>query len=189
MSDAEKRLYLIGTDHCTQYIYKQDSLNSKYRVRDFAAHLADEVSRLKIRVLAEELNEEAVTSKANCAIASNVQRLALGLGIAHVFCDPDSNQRKALGIPSTREIKEQLGMGTFLDSRATSLLEQEQRKYWTIREKYWLDCMDSRLEKKVLFVCGADHVERFEDLAARQGIHVEVLVKNWWTNSKSVIPD
>lgn len=182
-------LYLIGTNHCTQYIYESDSLNFRYRVRDFAARLVSEASRLKIQVLAEELNEEAVANNRNRVIASNVQRVALDLRIAHMFCDPASDQRKALGIPSTQEIKEQLGLGMFLDPEATSLLEQEERKYWPIREKYWLDRLNSKLEKRVLFVCGADHVERFEDLAAKQRNQVEVLVKNWWTNSESVTLD
>lgn len=181
-------LYIIGTYHCTQYIYRADNLNHGYRVEEFAAYLREQAIGLHIELLAEELSKEAITQNMNCAIDSNARRVAAHIGIAHVFCDPDSAQRKILGIPSEREIREHLGLGRVLDHDAVRLVDEESQKHWSVREELWLNCMSSRLQNNILFVCGESHVRRFADLVLQHGHQVQILIENWYANPGEITP-
>jgi hypothetical protein len=181
-------LYIVGTDHCTQYVYRTDNLNRSLRVEEFAAYLRKEAIRLRIKLIAEELSQETVAKNTNRATSSNARRVALDLGVAHRFCDPDSDERRRLGIPSEGEIEKRLGFGRVLDHDPLRQVEHEERKYWPMREEFWLNCIRDRLQNRVLFVCGAQHASRFQDLVAANGEQVEVLIEDWYTHPRQITP-
>lgn len=185
---ARNMLYIIGTHHWTQCIYNTDKMNRMCRVEEFAAYLRNEATRLRIKALAEELSEEAIAKYHG--VDSNARRVARDLGITHILCDLDSDQRKALGIPSTEEIIEKIGYGAHdgLDPEATRLLNEEEQKYWEIREEYWFNCISDRLQDMVLFVCGERHIRRLENLVVQHGHQAQVLIENWYADPDQIIP-
>jgi hypothetical protein len=71
-------------------------------------------------------------------------------GIKHRFCDPDSEERKALGIedPDSKHGRAQ-------------------------REQVWLSQIADCKLRRVLFVCGDDHYDAFTQLLRANGFNVQ----------------
>lgn len=174
-------VFLIGTNHKVQYIYKNEDRNRPLieLVKSFAHYLEEQAEALKITLIAEELNEEAISTKSEIAKDSTAHSVATKHGINHKFCDPDIAERKALGIPSNCEIRNQLGLPHGLNNEELEIFEEEEKKYWHKREQFWFDNIKDRLQEPIIFICGSDHVERFESLMLKKGYEVRILVKNW----------
>ncbi len=80
------KVLLIGLNHGLQL----EGYNSEWD--KFKSYLNDLCLVEKPDLIAEELNIEAINKyKASDSVARQV---ASSLGIDHLFCDPDSNQRK-----------------------------------------------------------------------------------------------
>lgn len=172
-------VFLIGTNHKVQYIYKNTNRNRPLieLSKSFARYLEEQVKDSKM--IAEELNEEAIRRNINEAKDSTACSVAGKLGIDHKFCDPDPAERKTLGIPSESEIKKQLGLGICLNDEELKKLVEEEKKYWHIKEQFWLDEIKDKLHEPIIFICGSDHIERFKLLVVREGYEAKILCKNW----------
>ena len=153
-------MFLIGINHEVQYTneYTDVSLNQA-----FAKYLGEQSERFNVTLIAEEFNIEA--GSRSRATAYTAKDVADKLGIGHRFCDPNSSERKALGIPR----------------------EQEDRdKNFRMREQLWFDKIKDKLHEPIIFICGSDHVERFQSLVLNKSYEVTILVKNWCEREKDV---
>lgn len=174
-------VFLIGTNHKAQYVYEIANRNRPLMelAKGFARYLEEQGKDLDITLIAEELNEEAISKNINKAKDSTARSIAGRLSINHKFCDPGTKERRTLGIPSEYEIKKQLGLGRSLNNEELKGLQAEEKKYWHKREQFWFEKIRDRLHERIMFICGSDHVKRFESLVVREGYEAKILCKNW----------
>ena len=165
-------VYLIAVDHEVQYL-DSDSSSS------FSQFLEQKVKQLGVTLIAEELSQEAVVKQKKVkinTIGSTAHHVAEITRIEHRFCDPNNSERESLGIPTTRDIRRKLGLKAGQDEPK---VEREKRKYWPKREQFWLDKIIDRVEEKLIFVCGADHIKSFKSLLESINCNVEILSEDW----------
>jgi len=168
---------LIGVNHGYQY-----DGNESVDTIAFRNFLREVQSLHRVQLLAEELNSEAIKKTryegVTGSIAENIAREA---DIAHLHCDPTQDERKQLGIPTREEIVERLGYKGLpcLTSQQGTEVSIEEKKYWDIRERFWLDKLVSSLKEKIIFVVGACHVNRFKVLLDENGHVSQILVEHW----------
>lgn len=177
---GEPLLYLIGVNHAVQFksavsqMFGESESVSKKR-EAFKAHVAEMIDKLDIKILAEEFNDEAKRESETREFAKNIakdlhepfdwetarqqfawetelQKFNKDKGIEHRFCDPESSERKALGI----EVDPQRETDT------------DRRK----REQVWLSRIADCKGRRVLFVCGDNHYDPFAQLLERNDFNV-----------------
>lgn len=169
-------VHIIGVHHNIQYKF----LPQESQYFQFEAYLKVRVAEYGVTMIAEELSEEAMQS---CEVKESIgQKVARELGIEHQLCDPTSEERKSLGIPSEAELKQRLGLGKFLKDDELRRLDAEKQKYWPIRERFWLDRIRHAAGQAVLFICGDSHVDSFRWLLESEGLDVEVLSRHCGAN-------
>lgn len=141
-------VFLVGVNHCIQWSNSAYSPKWQQEIRKFAEYLKNQCQQLGIQLLAEEFSEEALRSSnaTNCT----VRDVATEVGLLHLFCDPDSNERDKLNVKT---------------------LDQ--------REMVWLDRLLLAKKDIVLFVCGDDHVDTFSCKLMDSGFQVQVLSRHW----------
>jgi hypothetical protein len=166
----EPLLYLIGVNHAVQFksalsqlFSESESVRAKREA--FKAHVAEMIDKLGIEVLAEEFSEESKrkpqeretalndqserarfeTALALCNYETVLEQFSKAKGIEHRFCDPDSKERKALGIEESD---------------------------WGKREQVWLSRIADCKRRRVLFVCGDNHYDAFAQLLENNGFSV-----------------
>ena len=173
----EPLLYLIGVNHAVQFksavsqlFNESESVHEKREA--FKAHVAEMIDTLDIEVLAEEFSEQGKrkpqeretalddqsekarfeTAVAQCNYETVLEQFSKAKGIEHRLCDPDSKERKALGIE--------------VDPR------KETESDWRKREQVWLSRIADCKHRSVLFVCGDNHYDSFAQLLESNGFNV-----------------
>lgn len=165
------KLLLVGLNHSFQL----ERYDSEWKI--FKSYLLDLCLNEKPDLIAEELNTEAISLwKASDSVAL---RVANNLGTDHLFCDPDSIQRKELGIKSRSEIALELGYGRDLTSKQSAEIDIIERTHWDKREKYWLDCLLERDFNKCIFLLGPDHIDSFYIKLKEHEIDIVILTDRW----------
>ena len=166
----EPLLYLIGVNHAVQFksavsqlFSESESVQNKREA--FKAHVAEIIDTLQIEVLAEEFSEEGKrkpqeketalddqseramfeTAVAQCNYETMLEQFGKAKGIEHRFCDPDSKERKTLGIKESD---------------------------WGKREQVWLSRIADCKLRRVLFVCGDNHYDALARLLESNGFNV-----------------
>ena len=150
-------IYLIGLNHALQHDgkppYDGPSMEILRSLRQaFAQYLREIILSLNLKCIAEEFNEDAL--QMSCASQSIAKSVAIDLGICHLYCDPDHSKRSSLGI-----------------------VNKGQKEDFSKREKYWLNVMQSNNVGDALFLCGADHVNSFQNLLAEHGYRANVVIE------------
>jgi hypothetical protein len=150
-------IYLVGVEHLkTQW---EDEYGSNIRfVSLFINSLKEDVKKLKVKIIAEELSEDTL-ARYNVS-KSTAQEIARDCQIEHIFCDPTLRERENLGIPVPPYTSEENRKSDF-------------RK----REQFWLNKIIHLKDEKVVFMCGKNHIESFEHLLEENGFRVTVLSK------------
>ena len=177
-------IYLIGLYHDVQHkgFRSTDPDDKRQRhdlINKFKIYLKENYEKLKFKLIAEELSKEVLLKgKTDYCTAREV---AKELGIDHRFCDPESDDRKILGIPSTKEIREKLGLKVKggLNHQDIERLDKERRKYYPIREQFWFDKIEGEINDSIIFICGSEHVDTFEKLLIKKSCDVKVLNERW----------
>jgi hypothetical protein len=146
-------IYLIGVRHDLQF---EPAPTDVYKiVRDkralFKAHVLEVIEKLGMTVLAEEFGDEAKTTWR--VSESILEQFAKAKGIQHRFCDPDSIEKRALGIE--------------VDPKKETDSDRDKR------ERVWLCRIGDCKNKNVLFVCGDRHFEPFADKLIASGFDVQ----------------
>lgn len=166
------KLFIIHTNHAHQIVGHEAG-----NADEFMEHL-EKICRLhRIDLIAEEFSTEALAKSK--ATESTCRLLSKRIKINHIFCDPDSKQRAQLNIPTTNQILENLKFGKIRLQHQENQLIIEERKYWPLRENYWIDCIFSHEFQNCLFVCGSDHFESFRQQLFSNQICFEVIDEKW----------
>jgi hypothetical protein len=148
---------IIGTAHSkTQFwsdaIRQGVSLDTCAAIVErFEAYLRDAAISRQAEVIAEENCKYLVDLRpGGLSVAANV---AEELGLRHIYCDPDPNERSALNIQPE------------------------------CREAIWMHRLQpfSPNATSIIFVCGADHSLTFQSLLKRNGIHARIHCRDWAT--------
>jgi len=143
----------------------------------FKLYLKDLSLKENPDLIAEELNEDSI--KKWKALGSLARELAGHLGIRHLFCDPDLEERKALGIKCFKEIAQELGYGRVLTREQAAEVEKIEKIHWEKRERFWLDKLIEKQFNKCIFLVGADHVDRFNTLLTAHGFRSAIVDRDW----------
>jgi hypothetical protein len=149
-------IHIIGTVHeLTQYwsdvIRRGESIDTTPEiVQQFEQYLRDAVGALAATALAEELNQQCVEERVGGM--SVCKKVADDLGLHHLFCDPDHDDRRKLNI-TTADHREDLWV-----SRVATLVPDE---------------------TSVIFVCGADHCSTFPAKLEQRGLQARIHCDDW----------
>lgn len=166
------RVILVGTNHAHQLVDFDSGAHACFK-----SYLNSLCQAEEIDLIAEELSEEAISVWG--ATDSTARSLARTLGVNHIFCDPGSEERAALGIYDYKQLKSKLGLGRGVTSEQDEYLLNEEKKYWPIRERHWLDRILSANAQSCLLIIGASHVEQFCKLIFDNGHECEVRTASW----------
>lgn len=138
-------IYLLGIDHQVQH--RKAIQTSKA----FALYLSKQVTDLNIRFIGEEWSLDLL--KENGVETTVSQDVANKYKIEHMFCDPNSEERKNIGYLSKNDNH--------------------------LREKFWLERIKERIDVNIIFICGADHLGSFNKLLADSGFSSQILSKQF----------
>lgn len=165
------KIFLIGLNHSFQL--KGYEKGWKF----FKTYLYEQCIEENPDLIAEELNIEAIELwKASDSVARIV---ANSLGIDHLFCDPDSNQRKKHGIKSRKEIIADLGFGRAIPSQESEKIDRIEKKQWPKREEFWLKRLLGHGFKKCIFLVGTEHIDSFSEKIKANSINLKIITQNW----------
>jgi hypothetical protein len=143
---------------------------------EFRAVLTAICSRKDVRAIGEEMTLEGL--KTTGAYDSVSKQVADALGILHRYCDPSSEERRAIGIIDGDPI---------VESRLWAPCDEqnfkaEVRDSYNKRRGHWLEHLLQLNVWPLLFVCGANHAEPFRKRLQADGIDAHVLFANWAPN-------
>jgi hypothetical protein len=161
---------IVGTNH----IYQREGGDvSAHVTGEFRQYLRQAVTSNEAAAIAEEMSVTALVE--NGLDNSVAQLIASELGIPHALVDPNPDERDRLGIRQRNDI-ELIGFQTGWD-RAE--IESKVRQSYEVREGFWASRLSDLGVYPVLFICGAAHVESFQDKLLTLGHDVAVLADNW----------
>lgn len=165
-----KLIVLVGTSHTFQY----PGTAASVELHQFLERLCAEHH---IAAICEELNEDALAEKRETS--SVCRNISISRNIAHRYCDPNLDQRKALGILQENPIR----IDGWLKGWSQKKIEQEVRASHSIRERYWSDQLAILDKWPVLFVCGAEHTKPFRSLLEQRGLSIRIAACDWEPSS------
>jgi predicted metal-binding protein len=174
--DPVNVIYIIGVNHELQYFDGSTNLLLNF--------LSEQVELLGAKLIAEELNQEAIDREQQTrqtTLESTSRGAASKKGIDHRFCDPDSAERVVIGIPSPAQIRKSLGLRA---GENEDRVEEEARRDFPLREKFWLDKISDKIHENIIFVCGSCHVDSFAALLEQRDYQCIILHKNWAKESQ-----
>lgn len=169
-------IVIVGTSHTFQAGGEDCSSEVADLLRAF---LFDVCRDWNLRGIAEEMNTEGlIRYKSTQSIPSQV---ATALQLPHRDCDPTASERSRAGIIGSGEV--------LLDAQMNGLTQEETAERLTIeeikREQYWIKKLQEQKVWPTLFVCGANHANRFKLLLDSAGHPAHTLVANWAPNTSS----
>ena len=179
-------IHLLGTAHSAQ-VWSDAKRNGvsldadKEMMMKFEKFL-EAVARVhEASAIAEEASEEWVLAHGP-GVSSVAKDVSERLGIRHLFCDPNTEERRAIGLkvgPEMMDHATKIAVQTGRDF--VEVYRQEIRKGFVLREGIWID----RLEKfdpnkaPLIFVCGADHVDTFGAALESKHTRTSVHCRDW----------
>jgi asparagine synthetase A len=168
-------IYILGVnDHRYQAI---NPSNNPYE-GEFSDYVLKQVQAKNINHLAEEMNDEFL-QRENGAQVSVCRKMASDLEISHSMCEPTSLEKTQLGYidKSWEEFLREDETGS--SEKVNAAYSAFHRKQWHIRETFWFEKLKPHLNENVLFVCGAQHSNRFSKVLKSKGIKNRVICKRW----------
>lgn len=166
-------IYIFGVNHQFQWDDKLELSG------EFKRSILDIIDTKRIELIGEEFSIEAC--RRNNITNSVLYEIAVKKSIKHVYCDPNTKERKKLGIPTSQEIRGVLSykvndIQSYKEFERMS--EKEEKKYWCIREKEWLNRIRRGIHNKsnILIIIGNDHVDSFADLLKKENIQFEKIL-------------
>jgi hypothetical protein len=176
-------IHLLGVAHREQASLDLQGTPQTDAQKHYADVLKKTIEGLHPSLVAEEYSTESEKENNRRSIA---KPLADACGVKHRFCDPCSDQRKAIKYLGIQELHQQVLMH---DKNWNISPEEAETKAWAIcigkyfhrRETFWLKRIReaSGPEKDVVvYVLGDGHVESFADLLAKEGIRSEIVERH-----------
>ena len=172
-----KRLVLIGTSHTYQYgagnAWSSKAPCTPEDEQVFRKMLTDVAVKHRVGCIAEEMNEDGL---AEAEKSASVPQIIAGiLGLPHIFCELNRQERVALGIEQENDIR----ISAFLNGKSEGDVEAALKEQFHRRESVWLERVEALGTWPVLFICGANHVPSFTALLQQSGVECEVLYADW----------
>lgn len=161
---------IIGTSHRYQRRTPDVPVNV---IDEFSEYLRQSVDATNAAAVAEEMSDAALDE--NGLPNSVAQIVSAQLGIPHLLADPSREEREQLGIRQRNEIT----CAGFFANLNPDEIEAQVRQSYDIRETCWLTRLVAFGVYPVVFICGAAHVESFQDKLLAQGHDPVVLTGNW----------
>ncbi len=163
-------LYIIGVDHRVQV--RNPAVEKTAEQEYFANLLKKAIDDIQPFFVGEESCAESL---ADCREISIVMEVTNGK-VEHRFCDPNSAQKKEIGYRSGREIfprikKERLP----IEEAFTKAFAIEKGRYFSMRERFWLDRLEGCRDHDGFFVCGYGHLDTFGALLDSEGIPYKII--------------
>jgi hypothetical protein len=149
-------LCIIGLAHRAQTRRHGAELNDAQK--KFITCLRGTVETVRPAFIAEEFSEEALAEISGDSIAKEI---ALESGIQHRFCDPNSDERYAIGYRDYPSIFMGLNEELSDEERHCKARAIEICRYFPLREEFWLERLKEFHGKDGVFVCGDGHIESF----------------------------
>lgn len=170
------QVYLLGVDHSLQWnrdLFLTDKLLN---------YIEKTIVKKKITILGEEFfpeifkgppyEEKGITS-------TTIKELANKYKLQHIYCDPNYEERKRLGIRFPYEIRLAAGIKHIpeeeLSEEQRVRLRQEKKPDDEIRENFWLNKLKEFSQENVLFICGIQHLESFSDKLKNNSFNIKIL--------------
>lgn len=167
---AVQHVVIVGTSYSYQIPTTGPAAN------EFRAFLIKICNTHLVRAIAEELHEDTL---ADWHITSSLcHELANVTGLSHRYCDLNGAQRKAAGVRGVNDTK----FEGIINNWSPEKTQQEIRVSQAIRERHWMKELLDFNNWPVLFICGADHVEPFQQLLQESGLSAEVAASDWAPN-------
>jgi len=178
-------IHIIGTCHKTQILtdlIKKKALGAPpfAKLQEFRAYLEEVAVSLQVVAIGEEMSADRVVAYGHNAVS--IAASAAGkLNLAHIFCEPDGDDRRQLGLRAGQEMVHHANEIARQQGRDLADVHREEvRKQFTTRELFWVSRLESFYSKgSVLFICGADHAATFPMLLASQGLEARVHCTDW----------
>lgn len=188
-------IYIIGTCHKTQVwseLVKKQPLGvvPLAKIKAFQKFVAEAAISLGAVTIGEEMSEDRMLVYGHNAMTV-AQLVARNLKIAHVFCEPDQNDRRALGLRAGDEMAQHASeIATRTGRTFPQVHEEEVRKQFSTRERFWATRLAPYNPEgnSVMFICGADHSATFPDTLRQKGFRAIVQCPDWTLLSEIPCP-
>lgn len=168
-------LFLIGTDHSHQIFGHKDGDSEL-----FLEFLLAQIALHRISWIGEELNREAL--RRFRAAHSTAELAAKSAKIQHLFCDPDTEERSNLGIPTTEQLAQILGHDpcNLPHKEVMKAVDLESQKYWSARESNWLEKLQRETRGRAIFIFGSKHVDTFSTILRLHSVKYTIITNKFY---------
>ena len=187
-------IHIIGTCHKTQILtdlVRKRALGAapESKLKAFENYLADAARGLGAVAIAEEMSEGRIRDYGHNAV-SIARMVARKLNSIHIFCEPDVDARRELGLRAGQDMVDFVDEIVRRNDRDFLEVHQEEvRKQFTTRERFWISCIKPHLRKgPLIFVCGADHCETFPITLSEHGIDAQIYNLDWTLTAEIQCP-
>jgi hypothetical protein len=166
-------IYILGVN---EHRYQAINPNNNPYECEFHDYVLKHVRAKGINHLAEEMNDEFLRRE-NGAQESICRKMASDLRITHSMCEPNTLERKQIGYVEKpwEEFVSEEGCNKKINAAHVAF----HKKQWDLREEFWFQKLEPHLNANVLFVCGAQHSNRFSKLLKSKGIKNRLICKRW----------
>jgi hypothetical protein len=177
-------IHIIGTSHSLQVwtpARRAEPVDRPNSIRAFACYLGQVAAALKADVIAEEASPEWLDHHGPGA-SSVARGVASDLGIEHLFCDPDSDERRSLNLKTGGElVAHAVAVARTTGEEWTDVHNRELRGQFPVREAVWVERLQRGgcATRDVIFVCGADHTASLLSSLEDIGFPASVYCRDW----------
>lgn len=170
-------IHIIGTQHSLQ-VWSDARRAGQTDIPTFEAYLVEAARALWADVIAEESNAEFVARYVGgTSVAMGV---AERLGVKHLYCDPDSGERRALGIKTGDDLTAHArAVAANTGEDWMDVHDREVLGLFPAREAVWIERLKPYAGREVLFVCGADHSTTFKASLDAAGLAATIYCRDW----------
>jgi len=161
---------LIGTYH---HVHVRQDNSVQAEMDGLETIMRDVIRDQAPDAIIEEMSEVAM--KLRNGTSTIPGELAREFNLRHAMVDPTPAQRDEAGIETEQAIEIEAFQRSLPRQVVAERIAEANRR----RERYWLDRIAALEAERILFVCGAAHVNAFGDLARGVGHSVEVVNPDW----------
>ena len=175
-------IYLLGIRHSLQTEWDCPGQNLSAKFERFKSFLTNTVRSTKVAAIAEETNQE-IEDRTNKKSIARLIAEGMHPPILYVPCEANSEERKALGIPTCEEILDRCRSQGMCDA-LEQCRDSELLKYFPLREKFWIERLRQVADCTTLFLCGPNHIRTFSCRLTENAIPCKIISFDWWASDE-----
>lgn len=176
-------IYLFGLTHTIQTELDSPGPRLSEKYGRLKAFLSDAIHSNTVVAIAEETNLEIEDHKKKKSIARIIAE-GMHRPLPYMPCEPNSDERKALGIPTGEEIIDRC-LREYNGDALGQCRDSELLKYFPLREKFWIERLRQVAVSPILFVCGPDHIRTFSCHLTENGIPCKIISFDWCASDET----